>query len=183
MNTSLTLAAFKNKISDLARPNRFEVIISPPSIYSEYLNSEYTLLPWLAETAQIPQRMVGEITMKFHGMPLILPGDYAREDLTIGFLNSYGWEGRNFFERWMEFYEQSVNSDNSKTDGVTLVDDCTITVTQVGRVGDTLASYIFYNVFPKSISAIELNMGTENSVEKFTVVFAYSHFKPTNILD
>jgi hypothetical protein len=185
MNTSLNLKDFRTRISDLARPNRFEVQIKPPSIYTEYYEEEFSMISWMVETAQIPQRGVGEIGIKFHGMEYKIPGDYTRENLTIGFINSYGWEGRNFFERWMELYMQCVNYSNEKTDAFDALDDSFIDVIQLGRTieDDELASYRFYNVFPTNISAIDLNMGSNDEVQKFTVTFAYSHFYPISALE
>ena len=171
----LKLSDFRSKISDLARPNRFEILITPPSSY-EYVASDYSLLSWSAETASIPARTQGEITLKYHGMELKLPGDYSKENLTIGFLNTYGWEGKNFFDMWMELGHQ-VSDQNIKTSSYDMIADSKITINQLGRtLNDVLASYEFYNVFPTNISAIELSTGDSDQVEKFTVSFAYSHF-------
>jgi hypothetical protein len=175
MITGLKLSEFRSKISDLARPNRFEVQIVPPSSY-EYVEGDYNLLSWTVETAQIPSRTQGEIVIKYHGMQLPLPGDYSKEPLTIGFLNTYGWEGKNFFDMWMEFGQQT-SEQNIRTSANEQISDSKIIVTQLGRTkSDTLAQYEFYNVFPTNISAIELSSGEADGIEKFTVTFAYSHF-------
>jgi hypothetical protein len=163
-------------VSDVCRPNRFEVYIHPPESFDGYTNDQFTLLPWLAESAQLPARTQGEITMKFHGMEYKLPGEYSKENITIGFINSYGWEARSFFDMWME-YLQSVSDDNSRMSAYTMLTDSSITVCQLGRTAnDTLAAYRFFDVFPTNISAVDLNMSEYDSVEKFTVSFAYSHY-------
>jgi hypothetical protein len=132
----------------------------------------------LAQTASIPARNQGEITIKYHGMELKLPGDYSKENLQITFLNDYQFIGRFFFESWMEFAIQSIGYNNSRTNGSATVLDSSIVVQQLGRVDeDILGTYKFYSVFPTSISAIELDMSSDNQVEKFTVNFAYSHFE------
>ena len=181
MYTGLSLSGFKSKVSDFARPNRFEVIINPPKIYNDFKKEELQLLSWLAETAQLPSRTQGEAVMKYHGMELKLPGDYTKENITIGFLNSYGFEGRLFFERWMENHIQNTNTTNTRQSSIQLIDDCSIIVRQLGRVAiDSLADYTFYNVFPTTISNIDLSMDSENQIEKFTVSFSYSHYSLTN---
>lgn len=173
---TLSLSDFRNNIKDLARPNRFEVEIHSPS----YIGADQTLrrfLTWTVETAQIPSRTQGEIPIKFHGMELKLPGDYAKENLNIGFINSYGWEGRDFFENWME-YIQLTTVDNRKANAMDMITDSRIYINQLGRVQDSvIASYIFHNAFPTNISAIELNQNEMDTIEKFTVSFAYSHFE------
>jgi hypothetical protein len=176
----LSLSQFRKEVSDFARPNRFSVIVTPPTSY-DFKENEFMKLPWLAETATIPARTQGEITMKFHGMEYKLTGDYAKENLTIGFLNSYGWEGRNFFEMWMENI-QTTSEVNDRLSSYDVTNDSMITVNQLGRTeADLLASYEFYNVFPTNISAIELNMGEYDSIEKFTVGFTYSHFSAMEV--
>lgn len=174
MITGLSLQEFRSKISDVARSNRFEVEITPPDSFKSYNDNQYQLLSWTAETAQIPKRDVGEITIKYHGMELKLPGDYGKENLTIGFINTYGWEGRNFFESWME-YIQKVNFGNFRAPAFSVIDTSQLVVRALGRMGDELSRYTFYNVFPTSISNIDLNMGSED-VQKFTVTFAFSHY-------
>jgi len=178
ITTGLSLSEFRKNVSDLARPNRFEVQITPPSAFDSYTDGQFKMLSWLAESAQIPSRTQGEIPIKFHGMELKLPGDYAKENLTIGFINSYGWEGRSFFDSWME-YIQYINDDNSRNSAYDMIVDSQIVINQLGRtMNDILASYIYYNVFPTSLSAIDLNMSENDSIEKFTVTFSYSHVVP-----
>ena len=182
IRTGLSLAEFRSNVSDLARPNRFEVQITPPSSFNEYYtDGQFNMLSWLAESAQIPSRVQGEISMKFHGMEYKLPGDYSKENLTIGFINSYGWEGRSFFDSWMEFI-QYINDDNGRNSAYSLLSDSQIVINQLGRTkNDILASYIYYNVFPTNLSAIDLNMSENDSIEKFTVSFSYSHAVPYQV--
>lgn len=176
----ISLTDFKNKVKDFARPNRFQVLINPPTVYNVDVNN-WNLLMWIAETAQIPSRTQGEIPIKYHGMELKLPGDYSKENLTIGFLNSYGWEGKNFFDIWLEGSQQ-IASTNAKTKAGSMLMDSSITINQLGRTDkDILASYKFYDVFPANISAIELNQGESDSIEKFTVSFAYSYFESVGL--
>jgi hypothetical protein len=173
----LSLREFRNAVSDLARPNRFEVLITPPAVYDIYTPEQLSMLSWIAETAQIPARTQGEVPIKFHGMEYKLPGDFAKENLSIGFLNTYGWEGRAFFERWMDYIQEIVGT-NRRESAFSLLNDSKIRVTQLGRTrNDELARYEFYDVYPTNISNIELNMSEFDSVEKFTVEFAYSYYE------
>lgn len=184
MITELSLEQFRNKITDIARSNRFEVEIVPPDEFRVYTKEQYDVLSWTVESAQIPKRDVGEIVIKYHGMELKLPGDYGKENLTIGFLNTYEWYGRTFFENWMEYIQKinkesgfQNNSDmpNSRASAFAAIDTALLKVKSLGRVGEVLSQYTFYNVFPTSISSIDLSMSNEE-VQKFTVTFAYSHF-------
>lgn len=172
----LKLREFRANVADLARPNRFEVEIYPPSIYSNIQYNEGKIISWLAQKATIPERRQGEITIKYHGMELKLPGDYEKENLTISFLNSYGWEGRSFFEKWMEDHIQTTNIDNSRRDAHSIIIDSKIIIKQLGRTNKAISSYVFYNVFPITISSIDLSMDSNDSIETFDVTFAYSYW-------
>lgn len=170
----IKLTEFKNQLIQMVRPNRFLVKINPPSIYDH--GQDLNLLVYLAQSAKIPEKNLGEIEIKYHGMSLKLPGDFSHDDLSISFFNHYGWEPRDFFEDWVEVI-QEVSGDNVRSDAVSVIDDSTITIDQLGdSEDDVLASYTFYDVFPKSVQAIDLNMETTDSVQTFTVDFAYSHW-------
>lgn len=172
---SLSLKDFRTGISDFARPNRFEINIIPPSTL-DYVYKQFNKLNWLAETAQIPSRTQGELKMKFHGMSYTIPGDFEKENLTIGFINSYGFEGRFFFDQWMENI-QATNTDNSRKSSYDLLNNSALEVIQLGRTeNDILAVYKFYDVFPTNISTIDLSMTEYDTIEKFTVGFSYSYF-------
>ncbi|NCP97770.1 hypothetical protein GW796_05955 [archaeon] len=170
----IKLTEFKNKLYQIVKPNRFIVAVYPPS--SVDVPNDIEFLSYMAQAAKIPEKSLGEIEIKYHGMSLKLPGDYTHEDLSITFLNHYGWEPRLFFENWIEQI-QLVNSENTRLDGIDVIDDATITIYQVGDNEMALAFYTFFNIFPKNISAIELDMNSSDQVEIFTVDFAYSHWK------
>jgi hypothetical protein len=46
-------------------------------------------------------------------------------------------------------------------------------VEQLGKNGLPIAGYNFINLFPTEIEAIDLNWGTNDEIEEFTVTFAY----------
>lgn len=169
----ISLKDFKENITQMVKPNRFLVEIYPPSSYVQ----EYSIdiLRYLTQGAKIPDRTCGEIEMKYHGMTLKLPGDYTHDDLSLTFFNYYDWTPRNFFEDWMNLI-QNVGDVNQRSDASSLF-DAGITVKQIGlREDEVLASYVFYDVFPKNLAAIELGMDNTDQVETFTVDFAYSHW-------
>jgi hypothetical protein len=46
----------------------------------------------------------------------------------------------------------------------------------LGFTGEELTTYRFYNIFPKIVSEIELNMDTPDTAATFQVTFGYSHW-------
>ena len=53
------------------------------------------------------------------------------------------------------------------------------TVSQLDRADNIIATYEFFNMWPKALAAIELDTAGGEEVETFTVTFAYSHFERT----
>jgi hypothetical protein len=169
----IKLSEFKSNLIQFVRPNRFFVEITPPKALSGQYDP--TTLIFLAQSAKIPDRTAGEVEVKYHGMSLKLPGDYSHEDLSINFLNYYDWTPRDFLEDWMNLI-QNIDGNNERTDSSELL-VAQIKVKQLGLREDViLAAYDFFNVFPKTLQSIELNMETTDSVETFTADFSYSHW-------
>jgi hypothetical protein len=172
----IKLKDFKNQLSDFARPNRFTVEVYIPSTIG-IDTSKIEIFTWTAQSASIPSRSQGEVSIKFHGMELKLPGDYSKQNLSITFLNDYDFVGKSLIEKWMEFGGQRVADNNEKTYAANML-GATIVVNQKGRTDvSSLASYKFYDVFPISMSAIDLDMTNTDQIEKFTVDFSYSYFE------
>jgi hypothetical protein len=51
------------------------------------------------------------------------------------------------------------------------------TVSQLGRDDSVIATYEFFNMWPISVGAIELDSEAGSELEVFDVEFAYSHFE------
>jgi hypothetical protein len=48
---------------------------------------------------------------------------------------------------------------------------------QYGKTGNTLKNYNFVGIFPIDISAIDLDWGSNDAIEEFTVTFAYQYWE------
>lgn len=193
----ITLDEFKNNVIQLAKPNRFtaeivydETVYDNPDVdpFSDIIDGGTTAfldeLRYLVQDASIPNRTQTNITVKYHGMKLELPGDFDHTDLTIKFINKANWLAREFFFTWMEMI-QSTSTWTFFSKGVNKRLDSTllfkifpkIIVRQIGNTDDEiLASYVFYNAYPKELSEIKLSMADDN-IETFDVTFAYSYYE------
>ena len=93
----------------------------------------------------------------------------------LKFLNNSDWKCRTFFQVWQTLI-QNVYMGNFRYDATTVLDMVELQLIQYGlSEDDILASYTFYNVFPKEVSDIPLSMGN-SELEMFSVTFAYSHW-------
>ena len=55
-------------------------------------------------------------------------------------------------------------------------------VTQLSRSGVAVRSYNFYNMWPSSLGAIDLNFEDAGNIEEFEVTMAYSHYEPAGLV-
>ena len=50
-------------------------------------------------------------------------------------------------------------------------------VTQYGKTGNTLKTYKFVGLFPIDITPIDLDWGSNDSIEEYSVTFAYQYWE------
>jgi len=48
---------------------------------------------------------------------------------------------------------------------------------QYGKTGSSIKNYNFVGIFPIDISAIDLDWGSNDAIEEFTVTFAYQYWE------
>jgi len=191
MAETRTLSQFKSKLAGGgARPNLFEVSIPAfPAAVSEAWGSgddgENGTFKFLCTAAQLPASNVAEVAVPFRGRSLKVAGDRTFDPWTVTVLNDEDFKLRTAFERWA--------NELSKLDDATGVTNPTSYMTdayvqQLGRGATTfsqnndggesaiLRTYKFFDIFPQTISAIELNYDSTNTVENFQVTFSVQYF-------
>lgn len=175
----IRLYDFKETLGKIVRPNRFLVYFNVPNIdgLGDVLDPIKSYLTYHVKAASLPNRALGEYEMKYFGSTIKLPGDTTYNDLSLTFLNEGEWSVRNFFEIWQEVIQNVWHERDmgKRTDASPLLADSYIVVQQIGLdENDILSEYIYSNVFPKEVGDIELNMENYDTIEEFTVTFAYT---------
>ena len=185
-NANVSLAAFKSKLTDVARPNRFWVSVGDPSnaiASADGSENNASLGTWkssfefYAKSSSLPGRTVGNVELNWQGMKYNIAGDPTFDDITLVFLNNYEWDLRAFFENWVEVQSQMATNERSapgsyKSDVITLQ--------QIGRTAsDVLATYTLVGAYPTVVSPIEVTQDTENGHEEISVTIKYDYFNVT----
>ena len=156
---------FKSKLTGGGtRSNLFEVVLSFPDI----AKVDSTILDksrFLIKTAALPASSVSALDVAFRGRTLKVAGDRSIESWTITVINDTDFAIRSAFENWMNKINRV--SDNTGVTNPALY-HADAFVYQLDRNGETLRAYHFYDIFPTSISSIQLDYGNEN-IEEFTV--------------
>tara|TARA_B100001250_G_scaffold293985_1_gene255608 strand:- start:793 stop:1377 length:585 start_codon:yes stop_codon:yes gene_type:complete len=185
-----TIDDFKaNVASDFARPNLFQVDLSFPQ---KIINnaSLINLGKFTVRAANLPASQIGVIEVPFRGRVLKIAGDRTFEPWTITIQNDSAFALRSAFELWTSSI-QSYNENFTQASGLGSSDDATgyfsdMLVHQLARDikdGESpkiLKSYKFYNVFPSSIAAIDLDYGNNDAIEEFTVELQTQYWTPVD---
>jgi len=156
---------FKSKLSGGgARSNLFEVVLSFPDIAP----ADVTVLDksrFLVKSAALPGSSITPLDVAFRGRTLKVAGDRTFESWTVTIINDTDFSIRSAFENWMNKINRL--SDNTGVTNPALY-HADAFVYQLDRDGSTLRAYHFYDLFPTSISAIQLAYETD-AIQEFTV--------------
>jgi hypothetical protein len=171
-------------IGDGARANLFSVDMILPS-YALSAQAATNKVRFMAKSAQLPGSTIGTVPMFYFGREMKFAGNRSFADWTITIVNDEDFLIRNAMESWMN----AINNHRSNTRAgvalrngsgpATTVGGYTTdaNVVQYGKTGNTLKNYNFVGIFPIDISAIDLDWGSNDAIEEFTVTFAYQYWE------
>tara|TARA_B100001250_G_scaffold361980_1_gene340387 strand:+ start:57 stop:647 length:591 start_codon:yes stop_codon:yes gene_type:complete len=168
-----------------ARPNLFEVELTtlPGGVAWDADNFRY-----MCKASQLPASNIAAIDVPFRGRIFKVAGDRTIETWSVTVINDENFKLRNAFEEWMEVI---AKLDNNL--GATLPESymTNATVYQLGRgssksstnsdgaANAVLKEYEFIDIFPTSISAIDLSYDSSDAIEEFTVDFSVQSYSLT----
>lgn len=194
---------FRNKISDLARPNLFQVSIGFPGIVDDGAagvgadpgtqeDQEQSdagaastgtvqaseLVTFLVKAANIPASTVGVIEVPYRGRTLKIAGDRTFEPWTVTVLNDKNFALRAKFESWSTKIQ---NLQQNKQEPANIADyQGNGTVQQLDRRQEQVRAYSFQGIWPSNISAIDLAWDSNDTVEEYTVEFQVQYWTYAN---
>ena len=172
-----------------ARPSLFKVRVTFPSDLGD-LPANTTpggdadaerKLEFLCKAASIPASNVSNIEVPYWGRKIKVAGNRTFPEWSITIINDEDFSIRHGFEKWMEAINS--HSTNVRTFGASSSPESykgTAEVLQFAKEGrggeptDTpIRKYRFEGCWPSEVAAIELDWGTENEIEEFTVTLQY----------
>ena len=159
------ISNFTSRFQDGARPNLFEVRITDVS-------DEFS---FLGKTSQIPGSTIGVVEIPYYGRSIKLAGNRTFAEWSVTVLNDENYALRAALEERMAL----INGHETNTsDGTVTLNDYSFRgeVIQYARSGDPIVTYTFENMFPTDLSTIELDWGSNDAIEEYTVTFAYQYF-------
>lgn len=165
-------------IYDGARPSLFDVSMSvPPQVAIGNVNQQIT---FRARAASLPGDSISSISVNYFGREIKVAGTRSFPEFTITVINDEDFVIRNTFERWMSAINQHVSNVRNPTflrgDGGYQSD---VFISQYGKAGASgsnngiIKDYGLIGAFPTDLSPIELDWGSGDNIEEFTITFAY----------
>ena len=173
------ISDFKSKlIGGGARPNLFEVELTtlPDGVSGWDADS----FQFLCKAAALPAQNIASIDVPFRGRIFKVAGDRTIDTWTVTVINDEDFLLRNAFENWTQQIAD-LTTNLGATDPSAYMTNAK--VFQLGRgssksskdsTGDSnvvLKEYEFVDIFPTSVSAIDLSYDTGDTIEEFTVEF------------
>ena len=170
---AFNVAEFRaNLIGDGARPNLFQVTLTFPTI-AENGTAAGQKTTFMAKTAQLPGSTIGQVPLYYFGRELKFAGNRTFTDWTLQIINDEDFTIRKALESWMN----GINShaSNVRTGAAAGPSGYTVDalVTQYGKTGDTLKTYKFVGMYPLDLAPIDLDWGSNDTIEEYAVTFAY----------
>jgi len=164
-----------NMLGDGARPNLFQVTLTFPTIANSQVAGQR--LSFLAKTSQLPGSTVGTATAFYFGREVKFAGNRTFPDWSITVINDEDFNIRNAFETWMNAINSHSTNIRNPAAFNQLGYTVDATVTQFSKIGAPIKSYKFIGMFPTDVSPIELDWGSNDTIEEFGVTFAYQHWE------
>jgi len=174
---AFNVAEFRaNMVGDGARPNLFSVSLIFPAIVAGGQTAGQKVT-FMAKTAQLPGSTIGTVPVYYFGREMKFAGNRTFADWSLTIINDEDFSIRNAVENWMN----SINSNAGNIRSGAALNNTSYTVdaevTQFGKTGGALKKYKFVGLFPIDLAPIDLDWGSNDAIEEYSVTFAYQHWE------
>jgi hypothetical protein len=178
---TFSLKNFQTQIrtSGLAKPSRFEVIITPPPILTAGgFTQDSKLLSLFCEAASLPTQTLGVKTQKIQGPGYQRPVsvDYGGDGIPMTFILDQGMNLKALFDYWMgkiidpkQYFVYYQNTYVAQ-----------IQINQLDNKDNIKYSVVLEDAFPRSVALLDLNHNSQNQIHKLNVTFAYRRWHPVH---
>ena len=161
---------------DGARPNLFQIELNFPS-YVTGRSTSTAKSTFMVKTAALPGSTLGMVTIPYFGREVKVAGNRTFADWSVTILNDEDFAIRNSMESWVRGINENVTNLRATTARTSQQYGVDATVTQYGKGGQRIKRYRFVGMFPTDISQIDLDWGSNDTIEEYTVNFAYQYWE------
>lgn len=179
-----TISQFKSALSGGgARPNLFEVELTT---FPTGISWDADKFKYLCKAAALPGSNVASIDVPFRGRTFKVAGDRTIDAWTVTIINDEDFKLRRAFESWTELIAKLDNNLGATNPGA-YMSNATVyqlgrgsqinSTTNAGADSSILAAYQFIDIFPTSVSPIDLSYDSGDTIEEFTVEFQVQSYE------
>jgi hypothetical protein len=172
----------QNMNFDGARPNLFDVRISYPAALIGAISGYSAAAPkseFLIKSAQLPGSTLGTVSVNYFGRELKFAGNRTFQDWTVTVINDEDFAIRAAMESWMSQINSHVGNTRYVTGNSPLGYGGEALVSQYGKTGTSggpIKKIKIVGMFPIDLSPIDLDWGSNDAIEEFSVTFAYQYW-------
>jgi len=191
-----TLSQFKsNLLGGGTRPNLFEVQVNFPTAVNLGLQGDnpngafdQDTFRFLCKAASLPASNIANIDVPFRGRIFKVAGDRTFENWTVTVINDEHFNHYRAFQSWMQNIGNYGDSSGMQRPSDYMGQ---ATVYQLGRNSSslqsaaspatdskTIAQYKFNDIWPTTVSNIDLSYDSSDAIEEFTVDFQVNYWFP-----
>ncbi len=182
-----TISQFKSALSGGgARPNLFEVELTT---FPAGISWDADKFKYLCKAAALPASNIASIDVPFRGRTFKVAGDRTIDVWTVTIINDEDFKLRRAFEAWSELIAK-LDNNLGATQPSAYMSNATVyqlgrgstinSTTNAGSDSSILAAYKFVDIFPTSVSNIDLSYDSGDTIEEFTVEFQVQSYEIIN---
>ena len=173
-----SIAEFKSSFTkDLARPNKFDVVINTPLVLTQYIG-DVKNLTYRCENAQLPGRTFATMEQKIGSNPIEKYPDLTTyNDIDLTFIVDDDMKQKIFFDSWFELINPTYNFNYQyKSNYAT-----TIVINQYDVQNQLTYSVTLFDAYPISMNQMDLDWGNTDAVHKLSVTFAFTYWRNNSL--
>ena len=205
MNSIDNLKATIAKKGGLAMQNRFQIFFTPPTANSvkSLLNKDIKSLigdlaknaisgaspknvipdprdiSILCEAVSFPGRQISTLDYIADRQAIKVPYSIINEDVSMTFILTNDYYMKKVFDTWASgIFDVENYRAGYKKDFVT-----DIVIQQLDQNNIPIYSVKLEGAFPTTVSAVNLDNNSENTIQKMTVTMSYENYVPEDIVD
>jgi len=166
------------------RVNRFEVSgkIGPSP---GGLGSGIDFTKFHIRAASMPEAVLGNIAVNWHGRTVNYPGDRAYKPWNITIIDDHTKEKTSLYKAFHDWHQNINNHDSNKYTNLAKPSEnfsSAWTVSQLDADGAAaIKSFTLNNCWPVGVGPLELDMGKDNTIAAFQVTILFTHYTLTQI--
>jgi hypothetical protein len=193
MPTIEDLKSLISKKGGVARPNRFNVIFTPPTqsllninpqqIFSSLISKNFSAknlindprdISILCTAASLPGRQISTLDYQAEKQTVKIPYTVIDEEVTLKFIITNDYYIKTMMDSWVN----SIIDLEDYTVGYKRETTADVVIQQLDEKNTPIYGVKLINAFPTTISSVELGNENENSIQELSVTMSYDKYVP-----